>query len=246
MSDKGFVLILGAKSDMAQSIAREYAGLGFNLYLAARNVAELESLQSDLQIRHQVEVRLLEWDALKLEEQSTFYQGLTPAPVGVVTALGFLGDQTQAQQDAALAQKILQSNFNALVAVLEPIAADFEQKKSGFIVGISSVAGDRGRKANYIYGSAKAGFTAYLSGLRNRLAEVEVQVLTVKPGFVATKMTAGMDLPEKLTAQPEQVAKMVVKAQQKGRNVIYVKPVWWLVMLIIRHIPEAIFKKMSI
>jgi len=123
---------------------------------------------------------------------------------------------------------------------------DFEKRKSGFIIGISSVAGDRGRKSNYIYGSAKAALTAYLSGLRNRLYVANVHVLTVKPGFVATKMTEGMDLPEKLTAQPEAVAEDIYRAQQKNKNVLYTKWIWRWVMLIIKVIPEWKFKRMSI
>ena len=126
------------------------------------------------------------------------------------------------------------------------IANDFEKRRSGFIVGISSVAGDRGRKSNYIYGSAKAGFSAYLSGLRNRLHSVHVQVLTVKPGFVRTKMTEGMDLPERLTAQPEEVAKDIFKAQQRGRDVLYAKGMWRWIMLVIKTIPEWLFKRMDL
>ncbi|NBL00175.1 MAG: SDR family NAD(P)-dependent oxidoreductase, partial [Erysipelotrichia bacterium] len=110
----------------------------------------------------------------------------------------------------------------------------------------SSVAGDRGRKANYIYGSAKAGFSAYLSGLRNRLHGSGVQVLTVKPGFVNTKMTEGLDLPAKLTAEPEDVARDIFRAQQKGKDVLYTKCIWKLIILIIKHVPEFMFKKMSI
>ena len=126
------------------------------------------------------------------------------------------------------------------------IANDFEKRKSGFIVGISSVAGDRGRKSNYLYGSAKAAFTAYLSGLRNRLYDAQVHVMTVKPGFVATKMTEDMDLPEKLTAQPDEVADDIYNAQQKNKNVFYTKWIWRWVMLIIRSIPEWKFKGMNI
>ena len=113
-------------------------------------------------------------------------------------------------------------------------------------MGISSVAGDRGRKTNYIYGSSKAAFSAYLGGLRNRLDSSGVSVLTVKPGFVATKMTQDLDLPEKLTAQPNDVAEDIFNAQQKKRNILYTKAIWQLIMLIIKHIPEFIFKKLSI
>jgi len=113
-------------------------------------------------------------------------------------------------------------------------------------VGISSVAGDRGRASNYVYGSAKAGFTAFLSGLRNRLARKGVHVVTVLPGFVATRMTQGLDLPPRLTATPEAVAIAIEAAVNRRRDVIYVKAIWWPIMLIIRHLPEPIFKRARI
>jgi len=164
----------------------------------------------------------------------------------VISAVGYLGEQDRAQSDFREAKKIIDTNYAGVVSLLNIIANDFEKRKNGFIVGISSVAGDRGRKSNYIYGSAKAALTTYLSGLRNRLYDANVQVLTVKPGFVATKMTEGMALPEKLTAQPEEVAEDIYKAQQKGRNVLYTKWMWRWVMLIIKSIPEFLFKKKNI
>lgn len=121
-----------------------------------------------------------------------------------------------------------------------------EQNKNGSIVGVSFVAGDRGRKANYIYGSTKAAFSNYLSGLRNRVFDSNVNVLTVKPGFVATKMTEHLDLPEKLTATPEEVAEDIYKAQQKSKDVIYTKGIWRFVMIIIGMMPECKFKGMSL
>ena len=124
--------------------------------------------------------------------------------------------------------------------------SSFAARRSGTIIGISSVAGDRGRATNYIYGSAKAGFTAYLSGLRNRLAGQGVHVATISPGFIATRMTAGMDLPEKLTASPEEVAEAILAAQEKRRDVVYVRPIWRLVMMVIRSIPEPVFKRLKI
>ncbi|MDH3262781.1 MAG: SDR family NAD(P)-dependent oxidoreductase, partial [Paracoccaceae bacterium] len=163
-----------------------------------------------------------------------------------VSAVGLLGKQEEAERDAEAARQILRSNFEGPALVLAEIANRFEARGSGTIVGISSVAGDRGRATNYVYGSAKAGFTAFLSGLRNRLAKKGVHVLTVLPGFVATKMTEGHDLPPKLTATPQEIAEAVARALDRRRNVIYVKPVWALVMLIIRNIPEPIFKRTRI
>ena len=140
----------------------------------------------------------------------------------------------------------MRSNFEGPASIMATLANRFEERGSGTLVGVSSVAGERGRATNYVYGGAKAGFTAFLSGLRNRLAKKGVHVLTVLPGFVATRMTAGMDLPAKLTAQPAEVADKIAAAVAAGRNVIYVRSVWWLIMMIIRNIPERIFKGMKI
>jgi short-subunit dehydrogenase len=127
------------------------------------------------------------------------------------------------------------------------IAAEKMQlKKAGIIIGISSVAGERGRASNYLYGSAKAGFTAYLSGLRNRLYPLGIRVITLKPGFVYSKMTEHLTLPPRLTASPEQVAKVVIKNLSSGSEIIYVKPIWAIIMTIIRLIPEFFFKKLKL
>jgi len=241
-----YVLIIGAKSDIAIAVARKYAEKGYNLYLAARQANELEAIAKDIILRTQQTVTCIEFDVLDYPTHQAFYDALPEKPVGVISAVGYLGTQDSAQNDFALAQKIIDTNYTGVVSILNIIANDFEQKKAGFIVGISSVAGDRGRKSNYIYGSAKAALSTYLSGLRNRLYTANVHVLTVKPGFVATKMTAGMDLPTKLTAQPEQVADAIFKAQQKHQNVLYTLWLWKWIMLIIKHIPEWKFREMSI
>lgn len=241
-----YVLIAGAKSDIAKATAREYAKRGYDLYLAARNANELEAFANDITVRTPQTVKIMELDILDYQSHKPFYEQLPERPSGVITAVGYLGSQEKAQSNFNEAKRIMDTNYTGVVSLLNIIANDFEQRKSGFIVGISSVAGDRGRKSNYIYGSAKAAFTAYLSGLRNRLYHAHVQVLTVKPGFVATMMTEGMDLPEMLTSLPEEVAKDIYTAQHKGKSVIYTKWIWKWIMLIIRNIPEWIFKRMSI
>jgi len=240
------ILIIGAKSDIAQAVARQYAAQGYDLYLAARNAKELEAFAHDLNIRTQRAIYCVDLDILDFESHQTFYDGLKEKPLGVICAVGMLGDQKIAESDFAQSHKILDTNFTGIVSLLNIIANDFEQRKSGFIVGLSSVAGDRGRASNYIYGAAKAAFTAYLSGLRNRLSNSNVHVMTVKPGFVNTQMTKNMDLPAKLTAQPEDIAADIYKAQQKGKNILYSKWMWLWIMLIIKHIPEFIFKKLSL
>ena len=241
-----YVLIIGAKSDIAKATAREYAKHGYDLYLAARNSSELEEFAKDVITRTQQTVKVIELDILDYKSHQELYDKLEEKPLGVISAIGYLGDQEKAQATFEEAQQIMDTNYTGVVSLFNIIADDFEKRRSGFIVGISSVAGDRGRKSNYIYGSAKAALSAYLSGLRNRLYDAQVHVLTVKPGFVATKMTEDMDLPEKLTALPEAVAEDIYNAQQKNKNVLYTKWIWRWVMLIIRNIPEFQFKKMSI
>lgn len=241
-----YVLILGAKSDIARAVAHKYAKQGYSLYLAARNSKELTRFAQDIMIRTQVDVQCVDLDILDLNSHDIFYATLITKPIGVISAIGYLGDQSKAEKDIIEAKKIIDTNYTALACLLNIIADDFEKRKADFIVGISSVAGDRGRKSNYLYGSAKAAFTAYLSGLRNRLYSVGVQVLTVKPGFVATQMTAGMDLPEKLTAQPDEVAEDIFKAQQRGKSTLYTKWIWKWIMLIIKNIPDWQFRKMNL
>jgi len=241
-----YILIIGAKSDIAKATAREYAKNGFDIYLAARHSKDLEDFANDINVRTQRDVKLLDLDILEYESHQRFYSNIDEKPLGVITAVGYLGEQKNAQIDFSQSQKIINTNYTGIVSLLNIIANHFEERKSGFIIGISSVAGDRGRKSNYIYGSAKAALSTYLSGLRNRLENDNVHVMTVKPGFVSTTMTKGMDLPEKLTAQPEEVASDIFKAQQKNINILYTKWMWKWVMLIIKHIPEFVFKKMSI
>ena len=241
-----YVLIVGAKSDIAKATARVYAKHGYDLYLAARNVEELKEFAQDIRIRTQREVKLIELDILDFKSHQKIYDSLNKKPIGVISAVGYLGDQKKAQSDFTEARKIIDTNYTGVVSLFNIIANDFERRRFGFIIGISSVAGDRGRKSNYIYGSAKAALSTYLSGLRNRLYDSQVHVLTVKPGFVATKMTKDMDLPKKLTAQPEDVAIDIYNAQQKGKNVLYTKWIWKWIMMVIRNIPEFQFKKMNI
>ena len=241
-----YVLIIGAKSDIAKATAREYAKHGYDLYLVARKSSELEEFARDVITRTQRTVNLIELDILDYKSHQSFYNQLEEKPLGVISAIGYLGEQEKAQSDFEEAQQIMDTNYTGVVSLFNIIADDFEKRRSGFIIGISSVAGDRGRKSNYIYGSAKAALSTYLSGLRNRLYDAQVHVLTVKPGFVATKMTESMDLPEKLTAQPEAVANDIYMAQQKNKNVLYTKWIWRWVILIIKAIPEWKFKRMSI
>ncbi len=241
------VLILGAKSDLAGALAKEYASLGYDLILAARNAEQmLAADQSDLSIRYSVNVHLSEWDVLDYSQHESYFHSLPVMPNGVVCCVGSLTDQNRLERVGDLAMAEINTNFSALALFLNVVAQSFIQRGNGFIVGVSSVAGDRGRQSNYIYGAAKAGFSAYLSGLRNRLYRHGVHVMTVKPGFMETAMTEGMDLPKVLTAQPHQVAKSIVKAQGRGRDVLYSLSIWRWIMLVIKLVPEMVFKRMSL
>jgi short-subunit dehydrogenase len=167
-------------------------------------------------------------------------------PDVVICVFGLLGDQLKAQSDWDACEEILLSNYIGAVSILNVVANEFEKQKSGTIVGISSVAGERGRQSNYFYGSAKAGFTAYLSGLRNRLFKSAVHVITVKPGFVKTRMIENMKTPAPLTALASQVANDIYDAVKNGKNTIYTKSIWRPVMYAIKSIPESVFKKLKL
>jgi len=164
----------------------------------------------------------------------------------VIAVAGYLGDQEKAEINFTEAKKIIDTNYTGYVSILNIISNDFEKRENGFIIGISSVAGDRGRKSNYYYGSSKAAFTTYLSGLRNKLFNRGIKILTVKPGFVKTKMISDIKTSALLTATPKEVAEDIYKAFVKNKDVIYTKWFWKYIMLIIKHIPEMIFKKLSI
>ena len=244
--NKSPVLILGARSDIGLAVAHAFAAAGHAVQLAARNTETLEAAAQDIRVRHSVEASCHGFDALDTEGHAAFIEGLPALPAVAITAVGWMGKQAENETDAQAATTVMRSNFEGPALIFAELANRFAARGSGTLVGISSVAGDRGRATNYVYGASKAGFTAFLSGLRNRLAKEGVHVVTVLPGFVNTRMTEGMDLPGKLTAEPQEVAQAILKATQNGRNVIYVRRIWWLIMTIIRNIPEAVFKKLSI
>ena len=243
---KSPVLILGARSDIGKATAHSFAALGHPIQLAARRATSLDADRSDIALRYGVDVSLHEFDALDLQSHSAFIDQLPTLPEVAVCAVGLLGEQSENERNPGAASYVMRSNYEGPASILAHLANRFEDRGHGTLVGISSVAGERGRASNYVYGSAKAGLTAFLSGLRNRLAKKGVHVVTVLPGFVATQMTEGMNLPAKLTAQPEEVAHAITRAVAKKKNTIYVRRVWWVVMAIIRNIPEFVFKRLRI
>ena len=239
-------IILGAGSEMARPFLRRLAGDGASLFLAGRNLADLETLAQDLRLRGAAAAEVVAFDA----RDSAGYPALVArlaACEGVLNAASFVGampDQAAIDADPGLIAGVIADNFTGPATFLSLLAPVLEARGAGVVVGIGSVAGDRGRIGSYVYGAAKAGFATYLSGLRNRLGRRGVQVMTVKPGPVATRMTAGMTLPFMTT--PEAVAEDIAQGIAKRRNVIYTARIWGPVMRVIRAIPEPIFKKLSI
>jgi short-subunit dehydrogenase len=241
------VLILGATSGIASALAREFAAHKFDLILGGRDREESRALASDLSLRYGVRAGVLSFDALDTQTHAStlrpFLSGESNALEGVVVCMGYMGDQEKGQTDWEEARRILETNFTGCVSALNLLANHFESRRAGFICALSSVAGDRGRQSNYLYGSAKAGLTAYLQGLRNRLYISNVSVITVKPGFVDTRMTYGRP-GLFLVASPESVAKGIFNAISKRKDVVYLPGFWRFIMLFVRSIPEAIFKRM--
>ncbi len=230
---------------MAQAIAKKYAAEGWSLTLAALEADLLGPIASDIKVRAEVPVQTLEFNAVDFSSHRKQYEALETRPDAVIACFGYMSDQEKVRTDEEDIRRTIDINFTGMATILSIIAEDFEQRGSGAIAAISSVAGDRGRQSNYIYGSAKAGLSVFLGGLRNRLADKGVHVMTVKPGFARTKMTENLELPAALTASPEQIAEAVFQGLEKKKNVVYTLWMWRWIMLIIKHIPEPIFKKMK-
>ena len=241
----GTALVIGATSDIGRAIARTLADGGCALQLAARDPARLEREARDIRVRTGAAVAAHRCDMLDEDGGVSLLDKLAPLPDVAVCVVGLLGDQTESQRDGVAAQRVMRTNYIGPTLLMGALAERFERRGGGVLVGVSSVAGERGRTSNYLYGSAKAGFTTFLSGLRGRLAASGVHVMTVKPGFVRTRMTDGVVLPARLTANPEEVATAVVKAIRRRRDVVYVRHVWRPIMFVIRAIPERLFKRMK-
>ena len=183
---------------------------------------------------------------LKFNDMRVFLDSLPTLPNIVVCAVGYMGNQLESENSIKASSLVMRSNYEGPASILGLLANKFERLGSGCLVGISSVAGERGRASNYVYGSAKAGFTAFLSGLRNRLAKKGVRVITVLPGFVETKMTENIITPQILTANPDEMGELILNSVRKQKDVVYYRYIWKWIMIIIRNIPEFIFKNTRI
>jgi decaprenylphospho-beta-D-erythro-pentofuranosid-2-ulose 2-reductase len=235
-------LIIGATSSLAQSICHELARQGYALTLTGRDEGELDLLRSDILTRYRTPCTTLVSDFLDPD----FSPETLIAQAGdfdhMLLAVGDMGSGEQT--DLLNIAYTIHLNYTLPAQIATAAALHLADKKNGTITLISSVAGDRGRQSNYAYGSAKAALTTFASGLRNSVYKQKIHVMTVKPGFLDTPMTWGMNSP--LIASREHAAEQIVAALKKRKNVIYVPGFWRWIMLLIMHIPETIFKRLSL
>ncbi|MBL4868640.1 MAG: SDR family oxidoreductase [Pseudomonadales bacterium] len=242
------VLIIGATSAIAHATARLFAQQGARLYLVGRNKEKLDINAADLKVFGAASVFI---DIIDLDDTSTHkalidrsIEKLSSVDVALI-AHGTLADQTETQTSYEKTLAALTTNGLSYISLLTRLANYFEPRQEGTIAVISSVAGDRGRQSNYIYGTAKAAVSTFTQGLRNRLAKSDVNVLTIKPGFVDTPMTADFDKGA-LWASPDTVAGEIFKAINRGKDIIYTPFFWRYIMIIIKAIPEILFKKLKL
>jgi short-subunit dehydrogenase len=245
------VLLIGATSGIGRALCDQMARRGCELIIAGRDEDEASRVASDLFVRYGRQIHAERFEATAWEEHEAFFdrclEHFDGDLDGVVLCVGYLPDQPETQLDFEEAFRTVTVNFVSALSILNRVANYMESRGSGYIVAISSVAGDRGRQSNYTYGSCKAALSVYLQGLRNRLFHAGVHVLTVKPGFVDTAMTYGIiNANSPLVARPEQVSADIERAIRKRKNVLYTRWFWRPIMLVIRAIPESIFKRLRL
>ncbi len=243
------IVIFGATSAVGQEVARLHAQRGENLILLARNDSALQTVREDLLARGANSVQMISADLANLDMHLDIHNkihGFDAKPARYYVFYGVLPDQQETEQSAKAALASINVNFNSVVSLLTPIVQQMEQQGGGELVTISSVAGDRGRQSNYTYGAAKGGLSLWMQGVRNRLSDAGCTVLNVKPGFIDTPMTADIEKSGPLWAQPADVAQDIVAAADKGKSEIYTPWFWRGIMLIIKSIPEFIFKKLKL
>lgn len=238
------ILIIGAKSDIAIAIAYKFASKGWDLQLTSRNCSELKLLVNDIKIRYKVNISVYELDILNFDSFENILNSLNYLPEIALCSVGLLGKQKDDETNMLSSLLSMKTNYLGPSLLFGEIANRFEKRGFGSIIGISSVAGERGRASNYIYGSAKSGFSTFLSGLRNRLYKSNISVLTVLPGFVKTKMIDNIDTPPFITSNPNKIAKLIFSNHSKSK-VVYPYP-WRVIFFIIKLIPERIFKKLNL
>jgi len=243
------ILIVGATSAIAAACARIWAAQGSEFVLVARNHQKLEQTAADLRARGAKEITLFSMDATDFAAHPAMIEHCVATLRQIDIALiahGTLPDQKACEGDAELALQELANNGTSVIALMTRLANQFETQRCGTLAVISSVAGDRGRPSNYLYGTAKAAVSTFCEGLRARLFKVGVHVMDIKPGFVATPMTQGLPLPAALVSSAENVAKLIVRGVERKTDTLYAPRFWALIMLIIRHVPQFVFKRLSL
>lgn len=243
------IFISGATSAMAQAFARRYAGRKARFYLLGRDPVKLDIVKQDLLARGATHVWVSCVDMAKPQPYGAILaqavQQLGSIDIALI-AQGVMRAQTLLQTDVDALQENYQVNLLSAIEIATVLANYFEQAKRGSLLVISSVAGDRGRQSNYVYGASKAALSAFTDGLRNRLFRHGVTVVTVKPGFVDSPMTAGMNKQGPLWASPEKIAEDMEKSVGKGGGVLYTPWFWRYILFIISHVPDFVFKKLSL
>lgn len=241
------VAIIGATSALAHETAKCFATEGAELFLVGRSEGKLSTLADDLKVRGAKHVETYLLDLADLSQHQDMFDRAVIALNGIdmlLIAHGTLGNQRKCELSVEETMKELTNNFTSVVSLLTISGNYFEKQKRGCIAVISSVAGDRGRKSNYVYGAAKGGVSAFLQGLRNRLSKANVSVVTIKPGFVDTPMTASLKKGP-LFAKADVVGRGIYQAMKQGKDIVYLPWFWRPIMLIVTSIPERIFKHLS-
>jgi len=241
-----YVLIIGAKSELGIELARLYASNQYNLYLAGRSINDMQNEADYLEKTFNVKVILYNLDVTDFISHQRFYDSITIKPIGVIYAAGYYPDPLSVMTNWKESSNAINVNYAGAVSLLNIISEEFNRYKSGFIIGIASVSGLRGRAKNYIYGSSKAALITYLSGLRNKLDKSKVIVLTVISGYVDTKKSPKNKLPKLLVICPKRLAEKVYIAQQGRKSIVYSSYAWRIIMFIIKILPESLFKKIKI
>ncbi|MEI8074774.1 MAG: SDR family NAD(P)-dependent oxidoreductase [Bacteroidota bacterium] len=244
------LLIIGGTSDLGIQIAKQFAAhftQPWELILAGRNQDQLDLINASIKSPSLLVSSTIVLDVANDASVNHFIKTIDSDITICIYTIGSLGDQEQDLVSSKSLADTIQINYTAALSLLNAVAENMiNQNIKGTIVGVSSVAGERGRQSNFIYGSAKAGFTAYLSGLRNYLFPHQIHVLSVIPGFMDTKMIEGIKTPPFLTTSPEKAAAIIYRSIMKQKNTVYISWIWQWIMLLIKAIPEPIFKKMKL
>lgn len=242
------IVVIGATSDIAYEVIKKYAENENNLFLVARSIVKLEIIKQDIQARNNnIKIFTFAQDAANLSEHNLLGIEVKKYFDKIDVLFIAYGELSQNIDifDNNDVLKSLNTNFTSVISYINTFISLFNKQKSGTIAVIGSVAGDRGRQSNFIYGTSKGALEIYLQGLRNKLFENNVNVLLIKPGFVDTKMTSHINK-NFLFVSPKFVAEKIINAINKQKDVIYVPAIWWFIMTIIKSIPETIFKKLKL